>query len=340
MTTKKNILLTGGTGYIAAHTAVLLIEHGYRPILLDNLSNSSPNVILRIEKITGIKPLLIEMDVLETERLTQIMKTHEIDAVIHFAALKAVGESVTKPLAYYHNNVSGLLSVLIAMANANINRIVLSSSATVYGENTTPPFVEDSPLSATSPYGQTKVMMEQIIQDSAKADQNLRYAMLRYFNPVGAHPSGLIGEHPHGIPNNLMPYIQQVAIGLREQLSIWGNDYNTIDGTGERDYIHIMDLARGHVLALTHLLNDKASITVNLGSGQPVSVLQLVQAFEAATGQKIPYQIASRRHGDVAILIANPQRAKDILAFSTEYSITDICRDAWHWQSNNPNGYD
>lgn len=340
MIKNKSILLTGGTGYVAVHTAVALIEQGYQPILLDNLSNSSPNVILRIEKITDTKPLLIEMDVLETNNLTEIMDSHEIDAVIHFAAFKAVGESVKKPLAYYHNNVSGLISVLMAMEKANINHIVLSSSATVYGEDTVSPFSEDANLSATSPYGQTKVMMERIIQDSTKANQNLRYAMLRYFNPIGAHPSGLIGEHPHGVPNNLMPYIQQVAIGLRKKLSIWGDDYDTIDGTGERDYIHIMDLARGHVLALSHLLKNKASITVNLGSGQPVSVLQLVQAFEVTTGQKIPYQIAPRRHGDRAILLANPQRAKDILNFSTKYNITDMCRDAWHWQSNNPNGYD
>lgn len=340
MTHKQTILLTGGTGYIAVHTAVLLIEQGHRPILLDNFSNSSANVVTRIEQITGNKPSVIEMDVLDTAGLTQVMRTHAVDAVIHFAALKAVGESVEQPLAYYHNNMSGLLSVLLAMNEANIHRIVLSSSATVYGEHATPPFVEDSPLSATSPYGQTKVMMEQITRDAAKANPKLRYAMLRYFNPVGAHPSGLIGEHPHGVPNNLMPYIQQVAIGQRKQLSVWGNDYDTIDGTGERDYIHIMDLARGHLLALAHLLADQSSITVNLGSGKPVSVLQLVQTFETVTGQKIPYQVAPRRDGDVAILLANPQRAKDILNFSTEYTTSDMCRDAWHWQSNNPNGYD
>lgn len=335
----KNILLTGGTGYIAAHTAVVLIEQGYTPILLDNFVNSSPQVVERIECITGVRPTLIEMDVLDTKALTELMRAQKIDAVIHFAALKAVGESVMQPLSYYHNNVTGLISVLRAMQAVEVKRIVLSSSATVYGEFGVSPIVEDSPLSATNPYGQTKVMMEHIVADVARADASLRYAMLRYFNPVGAHPSGLIGEHPNGIPNNLMPYVQQVAVGLREQLSVFGGDYDTADGTGARDYIHVMDLALGHVLALDLLMRDEPSITVNLGTGTPVTVLQLVQNFEAVTGQKIPYTIAPRRAGDVATLYANPQRAKEILNFSTQYSIADMCRDAWHWQSNNPNGY-
>jgi UDP-glucose 4-epimerase len=245
-----------------------------------------------------------------------------------------------KPLSYYHNNVVGLISVLRAMQATEVKRIVLSSSATVYGEFGVSPIVEDSPLSATNPYGQTKVMMEHIVADVARADVSLRYAMLRYFNPVGAHPSGLIGEHPNGIPSNLMPYVQQVAVGLREQLSVFGDDYDTADGSGARDYIHVMDLALGHVLALDLLMRDEPSITVNLGTGTPVTVLQLVQNFEAVTGQKIPYTIAPRRAGDVATLYANPQRAKEILNFSTQYSIADMCRDAWHWQSNNPNGYE
>jgi UDP-glucose 4-epimerase len=335
----QNILLTGGTGYIAAHTAITLIEQGYNPILLDNFVNSSPKIVPRIAEICGKTPSLIELDILDTQSLTQVMRTHNIHAVIHFAALKAVGESVARPLAYYHNNVAGLLSVLNAMQAAKVAHIVLSSSATVYSEDAKPPFVEDAPLAANSPYGQTKVMMERIINDIAHTDPNLRFAMLRYFNPVGAHPSGLIGEHPNGIPNNLMPYIQQVAIGQRDYLSVWGNDYDTTDGTGERDYIHVMDLADGHVLALAHLLKGEPSFTVNLGSGEPVSVLQLVRTFEMVTGQTIPYKIAPRRAGDVAILLANPQRAKDLLGFSTKRTTADMCADAWRWQKNNPSGF-
>jgi UDP-glucose 4-epimerase len=335
-----NILLTGGTGYIGAHTAVVLIESGHTPILLDNFSNSTPKVAQRIEAITGVKPVVIEQDVLNTTALVDVLKTHNIQAVIHFAAHKAVGESVEKPLAYYQNNVVGTLSVLDAMAQAHVRHIVLSSSATVYGEHGVPPMSEDAPLSATNPYGQTKVMMEQIIRDVAIADKNLRYAMLRYFNPVGAHPSGQIGEHPRGIPNNLMPYVQQVAIGLREKLSVFGDDYPTADGTGERDYIHVMDLARGHVLALNQLLAGNDSFTVNLGTGKPVTVLQMVQAFEQVSGKPIAYTIAPRRAGDVASVYANPQLARQLLGFETEYSIAEMCRDAWVWQSRNPNGYD
>ena len=335
-----NILLTGGTGYIGAHTAVVLIESGHTPILLDNFSNSTPKVAQRIEAITGVKPVVIEQDVLNTTALVDVLNTHNIQAVIHFAAHKAVGESVAKPLSYYQNNVTGTLSVLDAMAQAHVRHIVLSSSATVYGEHGVPPMSEDAPLSATNPYGQTKVMMEQIIRDVAIADKNLRYAMLRYFNPVGAHPSGQIGEHPRGIPNNLMPYVQQVAIGLREKLSVFGDDYPTADGTGERDYIHVMDLARGHVLALNHLLAGNDSFTVNLGTGKPVTVLQMVQAFEQASGKPIAYTIAPRRAGDVASVYANPELARQLLGFETEYSIAEMCRDAWVWQSRNPNGYD
>ena len=335
-----NILLTGGTGYIGAHTAVVLIESGHTPILLDNFSNSTPKVAQRIEVITGVKPVVIEQDVLNTTALVDVLNTHNIQAVIHFAAHKAVGESVAKPLSYYQNNVTGTLSVLDAMAQAHVRHIVLSSSATVYGEHGMPPMSEDAPLSATNPYGQTKVMMEQIIRDVAVADKDLRYAMLRYFNPVGAHPSGQIGEHPRGIPNNLMPYVQQVAIGLREQLSVFGDDYPTADGTGERDYIHVMDLARGHVLAVNHLLAGNNSFTVNLGTGKPVTVLQMVQAFEQASGKPIAYTIAPRRAGDVASVYANPELAHQLLGFETEYSIAEMCRDAWVWQSRNPNGYD
>ena len=334
------ILLTGGTGYIGAHTAVGLIEAGLQPVLLDNFINSSPKEVGRIEQLTGVRPELIDMDVLNTAGVSQVLQAHDIKGVIHFAALKAVGESVTKPLAYYHNNVTGLMSVLQAMHNAKVQHIVLSSSATVYGENTPVPYKEGGPLSATSPYGESKVMMEHITRDVAHADPSLRYAMLRYFNPVGAHPSGLMGEHPRGIPNNLMPYVQQVAVGLREQLSIFGNDYDTADGTGERDYIHVMDLARGHVLAIKHLLSGKESITVNLGVGKPVSVLHMVKAFEAASGKTIPYQFAPRRAGDIGCFYADPTLSQQVLKFHTEYTIEDMCRDAWAWQSKNPNGYD
>lgn len=334
------ILLTGGTGYIAAHTAVVLIEAGHTPILLDNFANSTPKVAQRIQAITGVMPLVLEQDVLDTRALVSHLQAHQIEAVIHFAAHKAVGESVAEPLSYYHNNVTGTLSVLDAMAQAQVRHIVLSSSATVYGEHGVPPMSEDAPLSATNPYGQTKVMMEQIIRDVAHANPTLRYAMLRYFNPVGAHPSGLIGEHPRGIPNNLMPYVQQVAIGLRAQLSVFGDDYPTQDGTGERDYIHVMDLARGHMLAVNHLLQGHDSFTVNLGSGTPVTVLQMVRAFESACGKPVAYQIAPRRAGDVASVYANPERARTLLGFETQFGVEQMCRDAWKWQSLNPNGYD
>lgn len=333
------ILLTGGTGYIGSHTAVSLIQAGMVPVLLDSLVNSSAVVVDRIEQITGIRPVLIQADVRETERLAQILVEHEIDAVIHFAALKAVGESVQQPLAYYDNNVSGLISVLQAMKKAEVRHIVLSSSATVYGEYGHSPMSEDAPLSATNPYGQTKVMMERIAADVASSDASLRYAMLRYFNPVGAHPSGLIGEHPRGVPNNLMPYVQQVAVGVREKLSVFGDDYDTRDGTGERDYIHVVDLARGHVLAVQHLLTGKDSITLNLGTGCAVSVLEMIAAFEQASGQKVPYEICPRRAGDVASVYADASRAREVLGFETAFDVADMCRDAWRWQSQNPHGY-
>lgn len=336
----SHILLTGGTGYIGAHTAVSLIEAGFIPALLDNFVNSSPKVVDRIEKLTGVRPALVEMDVLDTAGVARILHEHNIKGIIHFAALKAVGESVEKPLAYYHNNVMGLISVLQAMSTADVKHIVLSSSATVYGDKTPAPYKEGSALSATSPYGDSKVMMEHITRDVAISDASLRYAMLRYFNPVGAHPSGLIGEHPRGIPNNLMPYVQQVAVGLREQLSIFGNDYDTADGTGERDYIHVMDLARGHVLAIKHLLEGHDSITLNLGTGKPVSVLQMVKAFEAVSGRSIPYQFSPRRAGDIACFYADPTLSQKVLNFHTAFDIADMCRDAWNWQSKNPNGYD
>ena len=339
-TAEMNILLTGGTGYIGAHTTVSLIENGHTPILLDNFINSSPLVAQRIGQITGVEPQVIEMDVLNTDGLTEVLREHDISAVIHFAALKAVGESVAKPIEYYHNNVMGFLSVLDAMRRADVFKIVLSSSATVYGENAPLPYLETMPaLSANSPYGQSKVMMERIMQDAAASDARWQHATLRYFNPVGAHPSGLIGEHPNGIPNNLVPYMQQVAVGMRDKLSVFGDDYDTLDGTGARDYIHVMDLARGHVLALQRLLEHQGSFTLNLGAGVPFTVLQLIHAFETASGQKIPYQISPRRAGDIASMYADAQSAYKLLGFKTELSIDDMCRDAWLWQSQNPHGY-
>ena len=336
----SNILLTGGAGYIGSHTAVALIERGDTVVLLDNFINSSPIVIDRIERITGVRPLLIEASVLDASAVERVLREQRIEAVIQVAALKAVGESVAQPLAYYHNNVTGLISVLQAMQNAEVSRIVLSSSATVYGAQGISPMGEDAPISASNPYGQSKVMMEHIVADLARADVGSRHAMLRYSNPAGAHPSGLIGEHPSGVPNNLMPYVQQVAVGLREKLSVYGDDYDTRDGTGERDYIHVMDLARGHVLALAYLLSGQESTTLNLGTGQAVTVLEMLRAFEQVSGRRVAYQIAPRRAGDLASVYADPTRAQAVLGFKTQHSIEDMCRDAWRWQSQNPTGYD
>ena len=334
-----NILLTGGTGYIGAHTAVVLIESGHTPILLDNFCNSSPKVAERIEQITGVLPKVIEQDVLNTAALTQVMRDERIEAVIHFAALKAVGESVAKPLAYYHNNVTGTLSVLDAMTQANVKHIVLSSSATVYGEKGVPPMREDAPLSATNPYGETKVMMERIITDVAHAQPDLRYAMLRYFNPVGAHPSGDMGEDPQGIPNNLMPYIAQVAVGRRDSLAIFGNDYPTEDGTGVRDYIHVMDLADGHVAAMQQLADKPGVHIYNLGAGVGSSVLDVVNAFSKACGKPVNYHFAPRREGDLPAYWADATKADKELNWRVTRTLDEMAQDTWHWQSRHPQGY-
>ena len=325
-----NILLTGGLGYIGSHTAVVLAQAGHRLVLLDNLSNSRLDVADRLAAILGVKPVVEVGDVLDTIRLRLILKHYAIDAVIHFAGLKAVGESVAQPLAYYHNNVAGTVSLLRAMAEQGVKRLVFSSSATVYGQPQYLPLDEAHPTSATNPYGRTKLHIEEILRDLAASDPTWRIAILRYSNPVGAHESGLIGEDPNGIPNNLMPYIARVAAGQLPHLNIWGDDYPTPDGTGIRDYLHVMDLAEGHRAALDHLAHtDQSCDTFNLGTGRGTSVLQMVQAFESATGQRVPYRIAARRPGDVAECWADPGKAQRVLGWRATRTLHDMCASAW-----------
>ncbi len=332
------ILVTGGTGYIGSHTTVELIQAGFEVVIVDDLSNSKLPVLERIETITGIKPRFYEGSVLNRDLLRLIFRENFIEAVIHFAAFKAVGESVEKPLAYYHNNIGGLITVLEVMNEFGCKSIVFSSSATVYGMNHPSPLEEDMTTSATNPYGQTKLMNEQILIDLGKADPTWRVGILRYFNPIGAHESGLIGEDPQGIPNNLMPYITQVAIGKREKLNVFGNDYDTPDGTGVRDYIHVVDLALGHLKMLEHLYNQAGVEIVNLGTGIGYSVLDLVHTFEKVNKVKIPYEIVDRREGDVAKNFANVIKAKEVLHWETQFNLEDMCRDSWNWQSKNPKG--
>jgi UDP-glucose 4-epimerase len=334
------ILLTGATGYIGSHTWVTLLEAGYSVIGLDNFLNSSPRVIERIKQITQRELIFVEGDVQDKQLLSDLFEKYSIEGVIHFAALKAVGESVQKPLSYYANNINSLLSLLKVMGSFNCGTFVFSSSATVYHPNNSIPYVEDMPLGSTSPYGWTKYMSEQILRDLEVSNPDWRVAYLRYFNPVGAHPSGLIGEDPRGVPNNLMPFMTQVAVGKRKELSIFGGDWPTHDGTGVRDYIHVQDLARGHVKAIDYLLNQKKSLTVNLGAGKGYSVLDLVRAFERASKQKIPYQIVDRRSGDIAAFYANASLAEQLLNWRVEFDLDAMCRDSWRWQSNNPNGFE
>ena len=334
------VLVTGGAGYIGSHTCVELLEAGHEVVVLDNLSNSCETAVQRVEQITG-KPLpFYQTDLLDYAASEKVFQAHAFDAVIHFAGLKAVGESVARPLAYYHNNITGTLHLLDLMQKYRVKNLVFSSSATVYGNPHTVPIREDFPLSATNPYGRTKLMLEQILRDVAAADDGLRVSLLRYFNPVGAHKSGMIGEDPNDIPNNLMPYIAQVAIGKLPCLSVFGNDYDTPDGTGVRDYIHVVDLARGHLKALDHLEAQKERVDVfNLGTGHGYSVLEMVAAFEKASGKHVPYRIAPRRPGDIAACYADPSKAARELGFRAEYSLADMCADSWNWQSKNPNGY-
>ncbi|MGQ8364632.1 UDP-glucose 4-epimerase GalE [Glaciecola sp. 1036] len=336
----KSILVTGGSGYIGSHTVLQLLEENYNVIVLDNLSNSSLESLRRVEEITGKKPEFIEGDIRDEGALSAIFKQHSIDAVIHFAGLKAVGESVAKPILYYENNVYGTLNLCKVMQSHGCKNIVFSSSATVYGDPIELPLHEKLPTGKpTNPYGQSKLMVELILEDVYKADSEWNIVLLRYFNPVGAHPSGKIGEDPNGIPNNLMPYITQVATGKLECLSVFGDDYDTPDGTGVRDYIHVEDLANGHLKALAKIEQNAGLFTCNLGTGQGYSVLDMIKAFEAASGQKINYKIAPRRNGDVASCYADPTLAAQELDWKAEKGLQDMCEDSWRWQSNNPTGF-
>jgi UDP-glucose 4-epimerase len=335
-----SILVTGGAGYIGSHTSVLLIEAGYDVIIFDNFCNASMEAIKRVEKIVDQSITTIEGDIRNREDLHKVFNEHQIDAVIHFAGLKAVGESVEKPLKYYDNNVNGTAVLCEVMAEHGCRSIVFSSSATVYGDPHTTPIDENFPLSATNPYGRSKLFVEEILRDLYISDNKWKVVLLRYFNPVGAHLSGTIGEDPNGIPNNLMPFIAQTAVGKREYLGIFGDDYETHDGTGVRDYIHVMDLADGHVKALDKIENFTEVMTINLGTGKGYSVLDMVKAFEKASGKKVPYKIAPRRAGDIAKCFADPSYAKEILGWEAKKSIEEMCEDSWRWQEKNPNGYD
>lgn len=338
----KKILVTGGAGYIGSHTLIELIAAGFTPVVYDNLSNSSPASLARVQQIVGQSIEFIEGDILDTQLLAKTFAAHDFTAVIHFAGLKAVGESVAKPLWYYQNNVAGTLNLLDAMTQANVKNLIFSSSATVYGDPEALPIVESSPRSATNPYGQSKLMIEHMLEDLAKADNHWQLISLRYFNPIGAHHTGTIGENPNGIPNNLMPYVSQVAVGKLPQLSVFGNDYDTVDGTGVRDYIHVVDLAKGHVAALQYLEHQTqlGFEPINLGTGKGTSVLELVNAFIKTTGQPVPYSIAPRRPGDIASCYASSDKAKHLLGWQAEFDIERMCTDTWRWQSQNPNGYD
>lgn len=331
------ILVTGGAGYIGSHTCVELMAAGHEVVVVDNLCNSKPTVLERVQEITGESVTFAEVDVRDQPGLEAVFTQHNIDAVIHFAGLKAVGESVAEPLRYYDNNVSGSLALFQVMAKFGVKTIVFSSSATVYGDPATVPIVENFPLSATNPYGRSKLMVEEMLRDLAVADPSWRVGLLRYFNPVGAHTSGLIGEDPNGIPNNLMPYIAQVAEGRREMLSVYGDDYPTVDGTGVRDYIHVVDLAVGHVKALDKLATQSGVYTYNLGTGQGNSVLEMVRAFEKASGQPIPFKIVGRRAGDIAICYAETALAERELGWKAERNLEQMCIDTWKWQSLSKN---
>ena len=333
------ILVCGGTGYIGSHTCVVLAGRGHDLVVADNFSHSSPRVLERLQAITGAPVAFRRVDLRDRLETRELLVGGGFDAVVHFAALKAVGESCERPLDYFDNNISGTLHLLQAMQEAGVRRLVFSSSATVYGDPDSVPVTEDAPLRVTNPYGRTKLVMEQLIGDLCTADPGFQAGILRYFNPVGAHASGLIGEDPSGIPNNLMPYICQTAVGRRAKLSVFGGDWPTIDGTGVRDYIHVVDLARAHADALDALERSGQGFTVNLGTGQGVSVLQLVHAFERASGRAVPYEIVARRAGDVAEVYADPSLAHRLLGWRAELDVDAMCRDAWRWQSMNPDGY-
>jgi len=335
------LLVTGGAGYIGSHTCVELLRAGHEPVLVDNLSNSKMEALRRVERISGRPLTFYRADIRDKAALRDIFAHHAIDAGIHFAGLKAVGESVTKPLLYYDNNVAGTVSLCEVMAEAGVKRIVFSSSATVYGDPRTVPIREDFPVGATTnPYGRSKFMIEEILRDLHLSDPAWRIGLLRYFNPVGAHESGLIGEDPNGVPNNLMPYIAQVAVGARPYLNVFGDTYATPDGTGVRDYIHVVDLALGHIAALRYLESHDGVLTVNLGTGHGYSVLDMVKAFAEASGRAVPYQIAPPRAGDIACCYADPSRAAQLLDWRAERDLNAMCADTWRWQSQNPNGFE
>ena len=335
------ILLAGGAGYIGSHTAVELLNAGLEVVIVDNYCNSSPVAVKRVEEITGKKVESFEADIKDKAKILDIMKQTKPDCVIHFAGLKAVGESVKLPITYYRNNIDTTITLLECMAETGVRSFVFSSSATVYGEENDIPYVETMRRgSCSNPYGWTKYMMEQILEDAAKADDKLSVVLLRYFNPIGAHESGKIGEDPQGIPNNLMPYIAQVAVGRRDHLTIFGNDYNTKDGTCRRDYIHVMDLANGHLKAVEYAAGNKGVSVFNLGTGQPYSVLEIVNAFEKANGIEIKYEFGPRRDGDLPEFWANADKAEKILNWKTTKTLEDMCRDTWNWQKNNPKGYE
>ncbi len=333
------ILVTGGTGYIGSHTSVQLLEKGWQPVIIDSLVNSKISVLDRIQQITGTRPAFIEGDVRDADLLQKVLKEHAIEAVIHFAGLKAVGESVAQPLRYYDNNVHGSVVLMQAMQKCGVKTLVFSSSATVYGDATEMPLKEDAPTSATNPYGQSKLMVEKIIADLCSSDPSWSITALRYFNPVGAHASGLMGEDPQGIPNNLMPFLAQVAVGRREELQVFGKDYQTPDGTGVRDYIHVIDLAQGHLSALWYGHGKAGHHIFNLGTGKGNSVLEMLNAFGKACGKELKHKIVSRRPGDVAASWADPHKAQSVLNWKANKSIDDMCQDTWRWQSQNPNGY-
>jgi UDP-glucose 4-epimerase len=336
-----HILVTGGAGYIGSHTCLELLNAGHQVTVVDNLCNAREESLRRVMELTGRSLDFVRLDLRDKEALTAVFSSarEKIDAVIHFAGLKAVGESVAQPLAYYHNNITGTLILCEVMVAQGVKNIVFSSSATVYGDPATVPIREDFPLSCTNPYGRTKLMIEEILRDLHVADSDWNVILLRYFNPVGAHKSGRIGEDPNGIPNNLMPYISQVAVGRRERLSVFGDDYDTVDGTGVRDYIHVVDLALGHVQAVNKLTGQPGVEVYNLGTGEGCSVLEMVAAFEKATGRDVPYVIAARRPGDVAVCYADPGKALKALGWRAERGIHEMCEDAWRWQVNNPEGF-
>ena len=337
MTSK--VLVTGGAGYIGSHVCVELLEQGYQVVVVDNLCNGSVVALERVQEISGKQLTFERADVRDVATMRKILRQQQISAVIHFAALKAVGESVAQPLDYYDNNVNGALGLLQAMAAEGVTDLVFSSSATVYGDPASNPISEDFPLSATNPYGRSKLMIEEMLQDLSAAEASWNISILRYFNPAGAHPSGLIGEHPSGIPNNLMPYISQTASGMRQCLAVFGDDYPTRDGTGVRDYIHVVDLARGHISALARLAEKPGLIVHNLGTGTGYSVLEMVAAFEQACGKSIPYKIEPRRPGDIAECFADPGRAQRELGWSAQKDLEAMCADGWRWQQQNPQGY-